>query len=73
MFSRFFKTKRPNLGDFTCILHDNGYFLVRCKDDLIVFEILNGGNAMLGKRPVLIRKWNENFNFKSDILKVVMV
>ena len=28
---------------------------------------------MIGKRPVLITKWDEHFDFKHDILRVVSV
>lgn len=55
------------------VIHDDGFFLVKCGYENNVQEILRGGNAMIGKRPVLIRKWDDQFDFKRDILRVVLV
>lgn len=61
------------MGNLKPILHDDGYYIVNCEKESGAAEIVRGGNFMLGKRPVLIRKWDENFDFKRDILRVVPV
>lgn len=35
--------------------------------------LVSGGNTMIGKRPVLIKKWDDKFDFKRDILRVIPV
>lgn len=72
MFNTFIKNKWPNLGNFTSLLHEDGYFLVKCRSESDVLEILKGGNTMIGKRPILIRKRDENFDFKRDVLGVCL-
>ncbi|CAO2814013.1 unnamed protein product [Amaranthus hypochondriacus] len=73
VLNTYIKNKWPSLGNFTSHLHEDGYFLVKCRSESDVHEILKGGNTMIGKRPILIRKWDENFYFKRDILRVVPV
>lgn len=35
--------------------------------------IVRGGNAMIGKRPLIIKKWDDNFDFKKDIVRAIHV
>ena len=69
----FIKVKWPMLDILSAILHENGYFLVKCVSKADVNLIIKGGNVMIGKRPMLIRKWDEHFDFKRDILCIVPV
>ena len=65
MFVSFVKTKWPGLEhNFSVILHNDGYFLVKCNSEEDVMMLVNGGNTMIGKRPVLIKKWDDKFNRK---------
>lgn len=43
---------------------------------IILFNVppmINGGNTMMGKRPVLVRRWDKTFDFKRDIHRVIPV
>ena len=46
---------------------------MKCNKESDAVAIIRGGNTMLGKRPVLIRKWDDKFDFKRDILRVTPV
>ena len=70
-FTSFVKAKWPLLDNISAILHEVGCCLVRCGSEADVNLIIKGGNFMIGKRAVLIRKWDEHFDFKRDILPMV--
>ena len=61
------------LDNLSTILHEDGYFLVKCGSEADVNLLIKGENVMIGKRLVLIREWDEHFDFKQDILCVVPV
>ena len=52
-------------------LRKDGFFLVKCDSEADIISIIKGGNVMIGKRTMLIKKWDEHFDFKHDILRVV--
>ena len=75
VFSAFIKSKWPVLDHISVILHNDGYFLVKCNSEVDVMMLIRGGGGsfMFGKRPVLVRKWDDQFDFKRDILRAVPV
>ena len=73
MFSAFIKSKWPILDYTSVILHDDGYFLVKCNSEADVMMLIRRGKFTFVKRPVLVRKWDDQFNFERDILRVVPV
>ena len=71
--NRFVERNWPNIPKYNSILHQDGYYLVQCSSANDAIMIVNGGNAMMGKRPVLIRRWDKDFDIKKDILRVIPV
>lgn len=73
IYIEFLMSSWPHLDNLKPILHDDGYFLVKSDKESNDVEIICGGNTMLDKRFVLIRKWDDKFDFKRDILHVIPV
>lgn len=72
-FSKFLKSCWPHLDNLMPILHQDGYYLVQCLSEEVAVELVNRGNVMMGKRPVLVRMWDAQFDFTKDILRVIPV
>ncbi|CAO2830756.1 unnamed protein product [Amaranthus hypochondriacus] len=53
--------------------HEEGYFILRFNTEEECSEILNGGPYFLNRAPMIIKKWNRNFDFKDEILRVIPV
>lgn len=62
-FTSFIKAKWSMLDNLSAILHEDGYFFAKCVSEADVNLIIKGGSVMTGKRPLLIRKWDEHFDF----------
>ena len=72
-FNRFVGKHWPSIAKLNIILHQDGYYLVQCSSDDDVRLIVNGRNTMMGKRPVLVRHWDKDFDFKKVILRVITI
>jgi uncharacterized protein DUF4283 len=62
-----------SIAKFNTILHQDGYYLVKCSSADGVNLIVNGAYTMIGKCLVLVRRWDKNFDFKKDIFRVIPV
>ena len=53
--------------------HEDGFFILKFKIESECSEILKGGPYFLNRAPIVIKKWSANFDFKSEILRVIPV
>ncbi|CAO2812509.1 unnamed protein product [Amaranthus hypochondriacus] len=53
--------------------HEDGYFIFRFNTEEECSEILKGGPYFLNRAPMIVKKWNSNFDFKEEILRVIPV
>ncbi|CAO2813667.1 unnamed protein product [Amaranthus hypochondriacus] len=53
--------------------HEDGYYIVKFSSDKECTEILNGGPYFLNKAPMIVKKWNTEFDFNDEILRVIPV
>lgn len=57
----------------TIHVHEDGFFIMRFNTDEECEEILKGGPYFLNKAPMIVKKWDKNFDFKDEILRVIPV
>jgi uncharacterized protein DUF4283 len=53
--------------------HEEGYFILKFNNESECDEILNGGPYFLNKAPMIVKKWSSKFDFKEEILRVILV
>ncbi|CAO2826291.1 unnamed protein product [Amaranthus hypochondriacus] len=53
--------------------HEDGYFILRFKNEEECTEILKGGPYFINRAPIIVKKWNRDFDFKDEILRVIPV
>ena len=49
--------------------HEEGYFILQFNSENERDEILKGGLYFLNRAPIVVKKWNANFDFKAEILR----
>ncbi|CAO2816303.1 unnamed protein product [Amaranthus hypochondriacus] len=53
--------------------HEDGYFILKFNTENECDEVLKGGPYFLNRAPMIVKKWSRNFNFKEEILRVILV
>lgn len=53
--------------------HKDGYFILKFSSENECNSILTGGPYFLNKAPIVVKKWNTEFDFKAEILRVIPV
>lgn len=62
-----------SIGRPQIFFHREGYFVVKFRTQDEYNEVMNTRALVMGKRPVLIRQWVENFDFHQEILRVIPI
>ena len=53
--------------------NEEGYFILKFNSESECSEILKGGPYFLNRAPIEVKKCSANFDFKSEILRVISV
>ena len=65
----------PSQGKFSSkpvvLYHVHGYFVVRIANEEETDTVLSSGPHYLLRRPVIVKPWDPDFNFKEEILTTI--
>lgn len=53
--------------------HEDGYFILKFNTENECNEVLKGGPYFLNRAPMIVKKWNMDFDFKEEIMRVIPV
>ncbi|CAO2827739.1 unnamed protein product [Amaranthus hypochondriacus] len=53
--------------------HEEGYFVMRFNTDSECEDVIKGGPYFLNRAPMVVKKWNRNFDFKEEIMRIIPV
>uniref|UniRef100_A0A0V0H2Y5 Putative ovule protein n=1 Tax=Solanum chacoense TaxID=4108 RepID=A0A0V0H2Y5_SOLCH len=51
--------------------HNDGYFVIQLNSIEDRDEVLLSGPYTIGNRPIILKMWSENFDFKAEVLQIV--
>ncbi|KAL2937555.1 Heterogeneous nuclear ribonucleoprotein 27C, partial [Bienertia sinuspersici] len=68
---RFFANTWNQVSTFTVFHHDKGFFVVKFASMEDQNSILYFGPHTLFGKPIIVKPWTFNFNFKEEVLKVI--
>ena len=70
---RFIAVQGPFSAKPVVLYHFDGYFVVRFSNAEERDKVLGGGPHYFLKRPVIMKPWLPEFNFKEDILTTIPI
>lgn len=54
-------------------VHEDGYCILKFNSESECAMILKGGPYFLNRAPMIVKKWNPDFDFKEEVLRVIPV